>query len=185
MPTLDEINAAAPDTPGLHPAPVLTARCSTSAALARSAATRKDTPNPPGGLKSSATDSGNPTGLLIARPNATDPLRHARQRAEAPVRTHQMNSTRHFMRELNRLGLTSIIDAGGGFQNYPDDYAVIDATASNRRTDPAHRLQSLHPEAEAGERRTSPRWIKMTGPGKGDDYLRCNGAGEMLVFSRR
>ena len=23
----------------------------------------------------------------------------------------------------------------------------------------------------------------MTGPGKGDDYLRCNGAGEMLVFS--
>src|SRR5204863_9711769 len=27
------------------------------------------------------------------------------------------------------------------------------------------------------------RWIRMTGPGKGDDYLRCNGAGEMLVFS--
>ncbi len=23
----------------------------------------------------------------------------------------------------------------------------------------------------------------MTGPGKGDDYFRCNGAGEMLVFS--
>jgi len=30
------------------------------------------------------------------------------------------------MRELNRLGLTSIIDAGGGFQNYPEDYAVIE-----------------------------------------------------------
>src|SRR5881398_1069106 len=27
------------------------------------------------------------------------------------------------------------------------------------------------------------RWIKMTGPGKGDDFFRCNGAGEMLVFS--
>ncbi|HEY0944581.1 MAG TPA: amidohydrolase family protein, partial [Opitutaceae bacterium] len=35
------------------------------------------------------------------------------------------NSTRHFMRELNRLGITSIIDAGGGYQNYPDDYVVI------------------------------------------------------------
>jgi len=23
----------------------------------------------------------------------------------------------------------------------------------------------------------------MTGPGKGDDFFRCNGAGEMLVFS--
>ena len=30
------------------------------------------------------------------------------------------------MRELNRLGLTSVIDAGGGFQNYPDDYQVIE-----------------------------------------------------------
>ena len=29
------------------------------------------------------------------------------------------------MRELNRFGVTSAIDAGGGFQNYPDDYAVI------------------------------------------------------------
>ena len=27
------------------------------------------------------------------------------------------------MRELNRLGVTGVIDAGGGFQNYPDDYA--------------------------------------------------------------
>ena len=36
------------------------------------------------------------------------------------------NSTRHFMRELNRLGVTSAIDAGGGFQNYPDDYQVIE-----------------------------------------------------------
>src|SRR6266581_4883230 len=38
---------------------------------------------------------------------------------------YQVNSTRHFMRELNRLGVTGAIDAGGGFQNYPDDYAVI------------------------------------------------------------
>jgi hypothetical protein len=27
------------------------------------------------------------------------------------------------MRELNRLGVTGAIDAGGGFQNYPEDYA--------------------------------------------------------------
>jgi predicted amidohydrolase YtcJ len=30
------------------------------------------------------------------------------------------------MRELNRLGITSLVDAGGGSQVYPDDYAVID-----------------------------------------------------------
>src|SRR5437870_5603028 len=27
------------------------------------------------------------------------------------------------------------------------------------------------------------RCMKLTGPGKGDDFYRCNGAGEMLVFS--
>ena len=30
------------------------------------------------------------------------------------------------MRELNRLGVTSVIDAGGGFQRYPEDYQVIE-----------------------------------------------------------
>ena len=30
------------------------------------------------------------------------------------------------MREVNSLGVTSVIDAGGGFQNYPDDYAVVE-----------------------------------------------------------
>ncbi|PYK99005.1 MAG: amidohydrolase, partial [Verrucomicrobia bacterium] len=33
------------------------------------------------------------------------------------------------------------------------------------------------------EKEDFARWIKMTGPGKGDDFFRCNGAGEMLVFS--
>ena len=40
-------------------------------------------------------------------------------------REDQMNSTRLFMRELNRFGITSVVDAGGGFQNYPDDYEVV------------------------------------------------------------
>jgi predicted amidohydrolase YtcJ len=31
------------------------------------------------------------------------------------------------MRELNRLGVTSVIDAGGGFQNYPDDYRLLNS----------------------------------------------------------
>ena len=37
----------------------------------------------------------------------------------------QIVSTRHFMREHNRLGVTSVIDAGGGGQNYPDNYQAI------------------------------------------------------------
>jgi predicted amidohydrolase YtcJ len=33
-----------------------------------------------------------------------------------------VNSTRHFYRELNRLGMTSAIDAGGGGHAFPQDY---------------------------------------------------------------
>ncbi len=84
----------------------------------------KDTPNPPGG-EIQRDSKGNPTGLLIARPNATILYATLAKGPKLPPE-HQLNSTRHFMRELNRLGLTSIIDAGGGFQNYPEDYAVIE-----------------------------------------------------------
>ena len=122
MPTLDEINTAAPDTPVfiLH----LYDRALLNRAALRAVGYTKDTPNPPGGeiVRDSA---GNPTGMLIARPNAM--ILYATL-AKGPVLPHdlQVNSTRQFMRELNRLGITSAIDAGGGFQNYPEDYAVVE-----------------------------------------------------------
>src|SRR6266852_1655900 len=42
---------------------------------------------------------------------------------------------------------------------------------------------NLFPQKPKQEKEDFARWIKMTGPGKGDDFFRCNGAGEMLVFS--
>lgn len=93
-----------------------------------------------------------------------------------------MNSTRHFLRELNRFGLTSIIDAGGGFQNYPEDYAIVEEL--HRRGELTLRIAyNLFTQKPKQEKEDFARWIKMTGPGKGDDFFRCNGAGEMLVFS--
>src|SRR2546429_9820438 len=35
----------------------------------------------------------------------------------------QVNSTLHFYREMNRLGLTSAVDAGGGGHAFPQGYA--------------------------------------------------------------
>ena len=46
MPTLDEINAAAPDTPGFSSCTSTTAPCSTAPAL-KVVGYTKDTPNPP------------------------------------------------------------------------------------------------------------------------------------------
>jgi predicted amidohydrolase YtcJ len=178
MPTLDEINAAAPETPVfiLH----LYCRALLNQAALRACGYTKDTPNPPGG-EIQRDSKGNLTGLLIARPNATILYATLAKGPKLPPE-HQMNSTRHFMRELNRLGLTSIIDAGGGFQNYPKDYAVIDEL--HKRGGMTLRIAyNLFTQKPKQEKEDFARWIKMTGPGKGDDYLRCNGAGEMLVYS--
>src|SRR3989454_11481242 len=178
LPTLDELNDAAPDTPAfvLH----LYAQAMLNRAALRAAGYTKGTPDPPGGMIQ-RDSQGNPTGLLIAKPNATILYSTLAKGPKLPPE-HQMNSTRHFMRELNRLGLTSIIDAGGGFQNYPEDYAIIEAL--HKRGEMTLRIAyNLFTQKPRQEKEDFARWIKMTGPGKGDDFFRCNGAGEMLVFS--
>jgi predicted amidohydrolase YtcJ len=178
MPTLEEINAAAPETPVfiLH----LYCRALLNKAALRACGYTKDSPNPPGG-EIQHDSKGNPTGLLIARPSAAILYATLAKGPKLPPE-HQMNSTRHFMRELNRLGLTSIIDAGGGFQNYPEDYAVIEEL--HKRGEMTVRIAyNLFTQKPKQEKEDFARWIKMTGPGRGDDFFRCNGAGEMLVFS--
>ena len=149
MPTLDEINAASPDTPVfvLH----LYDRAILNRAALRAIGYTRETPDPPGG-EIQRDRAGNPTGLLIARPNAGILYATLAKGPKLPTE-YQMNSTRQFMRELNRLGLTSVIDAGGGFQNYPDDYRVIEELAPARRDDRPRRLQPVHPAAQAGVRR--------------------------------
>src|SRR5436190_1631545 len=178
MPTLDEINAVAPDTPVfvLH----LYDRAILNQAALRACGYTKDTPNPPGG-ELQRDKQGNPTGLLIARPNATILYATLAKGPKLPP-DQQANSTRQFMREMNRLGLTSAIDAGGGYQNYPDDYKVIEEL--HRRGEMtvriAYNLFTQRPKQELDD---FSKWVKMTRPGQGSDFYRMNGAGEMLVFS--
>ena len=178
MPTLDELNRAAPDTPVfvLH----LYARALLNCAALQAVSYTKDSPNPPGG-EIERDRAGNPTGLLIARPNAMILYSTLAKGPKLP-RELQVNSTRHFMRELNRLGITSVIDAGGGFQNYPDDYEVIDELhRENQMTvRVAYNLFTQKPKEELAD---FERWAKIIKPGQGDDFYRMNGAGEMLVFS--
>lgn len=178
MPTLDEINAAAPDTPVfiLH----LYGRALLNKAAVDVLGFGKDTPNPPGGLIERDAH-GMPTGLLIARPSALILYSTLARGPKLPVE-QQANSTRHFMRELNRLGITSVIDAGGGGQNYPDDYRVI------RQLDDAGEMTvrvayNLFAQKAGSELADYERWIAMTEPGAGGAYLRMNGAGENLTWS--
>lgn len=178
MPTLAEINAVAPDTPVfiLH----LYDRALLNGAALRAAGVTKHTIDPTGGRIERDTN-GNPTGMLIAEPNALILYSTLARGPKLPI-NDQINSTRHFMRELNRLGVTSCIDAGGGFQNYPEDYAVIEklheAGLMTIRI-----AYNLFTQNKGGELADFKEWASRVKPYSGDGYLRHNGAGEMLVFS--
>src|SRR5947208_13664947 len=178
MPTLEEINRAAPDTPVflLH----LYDRALLNGAALRAVGYTKDSPNPPGG-EIMRDANGNPTGLLLAKPNAGILYATLARGPKLPFE-YQVNSTRHFMRELNRLGVTGAIDAGGGFQNYPEDYAVVRKLSEegNLTIRLAYNLFTQKPK---GEKDDFLNWTKTSKYKQGDDYFRHNGAGEMLVFS--
>jgi hypothetical protein len=178
LPTIEEINAVAPDTPVflLH----LYDRALLNAAALRAVGYTKDTPDPPAGEIVRDAD-GNPTGLLVAKPNAGILYATLAKGPKLPF-DYQLNSTRHFMRELNRLGVTGAIDAGGGFQNYPEDYEVIRklSEAGELTVRLAYNLFTQKPK---GEKADFLNWTKTSKYKQGDDYFRHNGAGEMLVFS--
>ncbi|MGF7177624.1 amidohydrolase [Azospirillum doebereinerae] len=178
LPTIEELNAAAPDTPVfiLH----LYDRALLNAAALRAVGYTRDTPNPPGG-EIVHDAAGNPTGLLLAQPNATILYATLAKGPKLPPE-YQLNSTRHFMREMNRLGVTGVIDAGGGFQNYPDDYAIVEKLHEDGELTLriSYNLFTQKPKEELAD---FAGWAKQVKPGDGDDTYRHNGAGEMLVYS--
>jgi predicted amidohydrolase YtcJ len=178
LPTIDELNAIAPDTPVfiLH----LYDRALLNGAALRAVGYNKTTPNPPGG-EIVRDRSGNPSGLLLARPNAALLYATLAKGPKLPEE-YQKNSSRHFMREVNRLGVTGVIDAGGGFQNYPEDYRIIEElhAAGELTVRIAYNLFTQKPKEELADFRN---WTSIVRPGQGDDYYRHNGAGEMLVYS--
>ncbi|MET0321749.1 MAG: amidohydrolase [Duganella sp.] len=178
LPTIEELNAVAPDTPVfiLH----LYDRALLNGAALRAVGYTRETPEPPGGqiLRDGA---GNPTGLLLAKPNAAILYATLAKGPKLPLE-YQVNSTRHFMRELNRLGVTGAIDAGGGSQNYPDDYAVIQQLSDAKQLT-IRLAYNLFTQKPKKEKEDFLNWTQSVQYQQGDDYFRHNGAGEMLTFS--
>ncbi|MHA6203414.1 amidohydrolase [Dyella soli] len=178
LPTLPELNQLAPDTPVfiLH----LYDRALLNGAALRACGYTRDTPDPPGG-QITRDGHGTPTGLLLATPNA---LLLYSALAHGPRLPHeyQINSSRHFMRELNRLGVTSVIDAGGGNQHYPGDYHVIEELHQHHLMTVriAYNLFTQKPDEELHD---FMHWSSVNQIGQGDEFYRLNGAGEMLVYS--
>src|SRR5438132_1805391 len=127
-PTLEEINAATGDTPCMimH----LYDRAWLNRAAIRVLGWEREVPKLFGGFVERDA-GGNPTGLVMSTTSLAS-LVAVWLRVPRLSPEEQVTSTRHFMREHNRLGVTSLIDAGGGGQNYPENYAAIAKLAADK-----------------------------------------------------
>ena len=179
LPTIDEINAVAPEVPVyvLH----LYDRAWLNQAALRALGIDKHFYEPFVSGRLERDDNGVPTGLAMARPNA-QPLYALLDMAPKLDFEQQVTSTKHYFRALNGLGLTSALDCAGGFLNYPDDYGVI--STLNKRGEQTVRIgYQLFAQRPMFELDDFKRWNDVVKPDEGDDYLKCVGAGEMLVAS--
>ncbi|MEL3947458.1 amidohydrolase [Streptomyces sp. LNU-CPARS28] len=178
LPTLAELNAAAPDRPVflLH----LYDRALLNRTALRILGFTKSTPAPPGSeIEHDA--AGNPTGLLIARPSATL-LYSTLARLPGLSPADQSVSTRHYLRHLNARGVTGVMDAGGGHQTFPADYDVVGRLhrAGQLTARIGYHVFTQRPGDELADFR---RLADLVSPGDGDGMLRMLGAGEMLACS--
>jgi predicted amidohydrolase YtcJ len=178
MPTIDEINEISSDIPVfvMH----LYERVLLNKAALKALGNVTETLNLPGSLIEK--DSlGNPSGVLLAYPSAAI-LYSALAQAPKLSYQEQVVSTQNFLHEMNRLGVTSAIDAGGGFQEYPENYEVMSGLAQQKKLTVriAYNLFTQHPGHELED---FTKWTQENTPAQGDDFYRLNGAGEMLVYT--
>jgi predicted amidohydrolase YtcJ len=177
-PTLEEINAATGDTPCMimH----LYDRAWLNRPAIRVLGWEKEIPKLFGGFVERDA-GGRPTGLVMSTTSLAS-LVAVWLRVPRLSPEEQIASTRHFMREHNRLGVTSVIDAGGGGQNFPENYAAIAKLAAERQLTLRIGYQ-LFAQTPGKELENYQAWSKLVKIGQGDDYYRMVGAGEYLLYA--
>ena len=182
LPTLDEINEATGGVPAFIL--YLYGKAWLNKTGLQKLNINSETISPAAGLVEK-DNAGNPTGALIAEPNAFILYSTLAQLPELS-KEEKINSTLQFMTELNRLGLTAVMDAGGGFQNFPEDYLITDSL--NKLGQLTLRLPYfLFAQKKGSELADYGRWVGMVDPGhpftngiNEIDY-RVEGGGENLL----
>jgi predicted amidohydrolase YtcJ len=128
----------------------------------------------PAGLKLEMAE-GKPTGAVVGPAIAA-----LFSRLPAPNFAEQADGTRKFFRELNRLGLTGVIDPGG-FNMSPETYqALFRVWREGQLT--VRVSYSLFSQKGGKELDEFKELSQMTPMGFGDGMLRFNGIGERVTF---
>ena len=129
----------------------------------------------PAGLKMERDAAGQPTGAVTG-----SAIIALFARLPVPNFAEQVDGTRKFFRELNRLGLTGVIDPGG-FNMSPEAYQPLfqvwrDGTLSLRVS------YSLFSQKRAKELEEFRELAQMMPMGFGDSMLKFNGIGERVTW---
>ena len=170
-PTQAELLAAAPDNPvyvqWMYGWAMLTP-------LAYQALGIKAESDLPGGGKFVRDANGQPTGAIVG---GIVPLF---DKLPAPSFAQKVDSTRKFFRELNRQGLTGLIDPGG-FNMTPAEYAPLFQVWREKAL--SLRVNYSYFSQKRGQELAEFKELTQLLPmGFGDDMLRFNGIGERVTF---
>jgi predicted amidohydrolase YtcJ len=130
----------------------------------------------PAGGRLEKDASGTPTGAISGGQGAIIALF---DKLPKPTFDEQVAGTKKFFRELNRLGLTGVVDPGGN-NLAPEDYqAVFKVWREGQMTmRVAYTLCGQTPGAEFAEIKNL---VALMPQGFGDDMLRFNGLGERIT----
>jgi predicted amidohydrolase YtcJ len=183
FPTAEEINEATGDVPTLLL--FLYSRAWLNEAGLNILGIDENTKAPEGSSFERGPD-GKLTGVLLAEPNPT--ILYARIGALPSLSKEEMiNSTKQFYRELNSLGITSGIDAGGGGHKFPEDYEGTKFLAEAGEM-PIRLSYYLFPQNKGKEYVEFQEWMSNNKVGhNGEIHLdhgyELEGGGEFLAWS--
>ncbi len=132
----------------------------------------------PAGGKLDKDANGNLTGGITGGNNAIVALF---DKLPKPNFEEQVEGTTKFFRELNRLGITGVVDPGGNNVSAEDYQAVFKVWREGRMTvRVAYSLCGPTPGSEFAELKDLTQMLPM---GFGDDMLRFNGLGERITWA--
>jgi predicted amidohydrolase YtcJ len=181
MPTVAELNRAAPNTPVF--VLFLYSQAFLNNAGMEALGLTKESKPPEGGRYEFVEDGG---AILHADPNPAI-LYSTIGKLPQLSADELVNSTQYFYRELNRFGLTSAVDTGGGGHVYPTDYQASKTLASQGKL-PIRISNFLFAQKPGSELPDYEKWtaeekLSLTAAtARLEDYV-VEGAGENLVWS--
>ena len=183
LPTSAELTEAAPDTPvfvlHLYSGGVLNKKALQVLGITKNTV-------PPKGSYYEKDANGELTGRLVADPN---PMILYKTIAALPQLSaeEQLNSSKQYYNKLLSLGVTSVIDAGGGGHTFPENYQASTALAVTGEL-PIRVSNYLFPQTPGKEIQSFTQWMSSYNANQDlhshmDNGYVIEGGGELLAWS--